>query len=118
MIDSPATAESQAGHPAATCSPSVCRGIFLGPPPPPSPPNLAVGQLHAGVDPEKEEEDPVPLMKQLGPCAKPYIALQVIDPRSRVTEVFCVHASYHIIMMYIYNLRAILAASAGLPDGY
>ena len=71
------------------------------PPPPPSPPNLAVGQLHAGVDPEKEEEDPVPLMKQLGPCAKPYIALQVIDPRSRVTEVFCVHASYHIIMMYI-----------------
>ena len=72
--------------------------------PPPSPPILPVRQLHAGVNPEKEEddEDPVPLMKQLGACAKPYIALQVIDQDlGRVTEVFCVYASYHIKMKYI-----------------
>ena len=90
------------------------------PPPPPFPPILPVGQLHAGVNPEKEEEDdedPVPLMKQLGPCAKPYIALQVSDQDlglQRLLLCVCELSYQH----DVYNLSALWAAAAGLPDGY
>ena len=73
--------------------------------------------LLGGAGEEEDDEDPVPLMKQLGPCAKPYIALQVSDQDlglQRLLLCVCELSYQH----DVYNLSALWAAAAGLPDGY